>query len=1234
MNKRVLHTAIIILWIIFVSGCSTDKNTVVTRAYNNLTSRYNVHFNAEQSLKAGEAKIDKTVSDDYTHLLPIFKDSDPSTANTVKSDMDNVILKSSKLIKIHSMTKKPRRHRSGGSRRYQEFARKEEFNNWVDDSYVLMGKAYFLEDKFPEAIQNFNYVVRKFPDESTKYEALVWLIRCYTETQRFVEAEGVIKSLEGDDNFPQRLERELAIVIADYNIKMKNYDEGIKYLDIAIRKTFWKKQKARLQYIMAQLYEKNGQDAQAAKAFAEVLRQNPTYEMEFNAKINFIELFTDQNDVEKIKKELVKMLNDKKNFEYRDQIYYALGNIYNKAGDEKNAIQNYRSSVASSVTNSFQLAQSAITLANLYFKDMDYRDSHAYYDSAMIVIDNTYPDYENISDRYNSLTRLVDNIFTVEREDSLQKVASMDENKRNALIDKLIAEAQKKQKQAELQASQGRSNSAFYRANQYRLGMGTTQMGTGWYFYNPQTVAFGKVQFQQRWGRRQLGDDWRRSDKTTTSEEENNATPGEAADTTAAKAIVKVDDPLQREYYTQDLPLNDSLIAVSNEKIKDALYNAGRLFKTEFNNYDRSNKSFEELNQRFPNNVYTLSSYFDLYDNYELLKNKERSDYYRNLIINKFPDSKYAQYLQNPNFFVDMQAQKDSINKLYQSAFEKYQAAQYPQVITLTAQMKQLNPDSALLPKIDFLRSVALGTQSDMPTFESLMSGYIKNYPKAEPTPLAQNILSLIQDSTLTNYQKLVDSGYLHDVIQNKELLPGNQKEDQFGGKFDYDEDLLHYFVIAYPRDANVDVNRLKFDIANYNIDNYTKIDFDIESANLNDKTALLLVRSLANKEQSLIYYRSIIGNSDVFESLKNVDYISFVASSSNYRAILEDKSLTDYLSFFVRNYSKFTKPEFENKELLNKPEELMAKAQAAEDTLVEQGTYVLVPTTTAAANLFDMRIDTAQCFVLAIKGDEAPIRNVTSRFSDFNTGEFRRWHLELQLKRAADYHLLVVKGIPDFNNGMSYFRRALTQRDLFAGLENISYRNFLITDENLARLTVNGKVDDYLNFFRSQYLQANIPRTPQPAAEAGDTTKAVQQPLVLENNVNKDTSVYTGPYNPDIEGPHLFVFIIPQEGINTETFKSGLSQYNKTAFPDYPLTIEEQPLDTFRNTIKIAGLPDKNSAMLYAKQIVQKRDLFAPLGTAEYRNFLITGKNFDIFLKEKNINAYMNFYKQFYLRQ
>jgi tetratricopeptide (TPR) repeat protein len=1222
LKRLFLHTIALLIIVSSFSGCSTEKNTRASRAFHNVTSHYNIYFNASESVKSGILNIDENIENDYTRILPIYKASDPTAAKMVKSDMDNAVIKCSKLIEIHSITNKPKRKKKR-TRKYQEFASQEEFNKWIDESYLLIGEAYFYQHNFMAAIDNFSFVVRKYPDEETKYQAQIWLIRCFSELERYVEASEVIQAVQNEEEFPRKLEKDLAVATADYYKKQEEYDEAIKFLDIAIKKTLLKRNKARLQYIVAQLYHEIGREEDASKAYSEVTKMNPGYKMAFNAKINAASIFFSIGDSEKLKKELRKMLRDKKNIDFQDQIYYAIGNIYFKEGSRGIAIENYKQSVSKSFQNQFQRAQSAITLADIYFEDLRYRDAQSYYDSAMIIIDDTYPDYQQLSNKYRSLTSLVDNLYTVEREDSLQKIALLPELDRESLIARMVNEEQERQRNIENLALQGAQGQGYYRSNRSRLGMGNQQSGAGWYFYNPQTVTYGRVTFQQQWGKRSLEDNWRRKNKNTVSLEGMDEL-AEAID--SSLMINREEDPLKKEFYTQDLPLTDSLMKVSHDKIRDALYNAGKIFKAEFANYPRSAESFEELNNRYPDNLYLLSAYFDLFDLYDLMGDQQKSEYYKDLIISMFPDSKFAQYLQNPNFFIEMGAKMDSLNRLYQETFRSYKNGRYRNVISLASQMKEMKPDSLILPKIDFMEMVANGTQTDVHNFETLLKGYVAKYPAKDPTPLAKEILLLIQDSTLADYQKLVDMGYISEEIKNEELLPGMQMEDdEFGGKYSYEEDLLHYFVIAYPREADIDVNRLKFDIANYNIDHYTKVDYDIETEFLDENLAFIIVRAIENKESALIYHRAIIRNAAVFKTLKDDEFFNFVISSTNYRTVISEKSTADYLKFFVKNYSRFIGTDFSEDETDISPEDLMARAKEEDNILKERGEFVVVET--GAEKMFNVNIDTTQNFVIAIKDKKLSLRQFMNGFADFDRDNFRAWNLALQLKQTDEYQLLIVKGIPTLNESMSYFRKVVTSRKLFEPLGQTVYRNFLVTDENLQKLIEQNKADDYLDFFRSNYIQRKAQTSTKSATSIANNAQQNVQPEVV-----KEPEEYTGPYNENVEGLHNLIFVISKLGIDQPAFISGIEQFNLANYANLNLKLEVISLDDSRQIIRISGFLDKETAQPYFNKVKNNRVLYNPLRNEQYRNFLITNDNFDVFMAEKNILDYMNFYKRIYL--
>ncbi len=1225
MKNFLLHKFSLLIVLLLVAACSTEKNTAVNRAYHNVTSHYNIYFNGKESIKAGLARIDESVEDDYTQILPIFKTSISGTERTAAAEMDYAIMKASKLIKVHSISKKPKR-RKNRSASYKNLASKDEYNNWVDDSYIMLGKAYFYQKMYPQAMENFNFVIRKFPLEETRFEAMVWLIRCLSEQERYTEASELIKEIDSSMDFPKKLDQDFSLAVADYHLKQFEYDETIPELKSALNDRMPKKQKARLTYILAQLYEKTGQNELAIASYLDVAKMHTSYNMAFNARIQAAGVYTESTDKEKLVKTMRKLLKDEKNVEFRDQIYYALAQVDLYAGNESGAIDNLKKSSATSVSNDYQKALSSITLADIYFENQEYVLASAYYDTAITVIDEEYPNYRMIENRQKSLALLAHNLQTVQREDSLQALANLSDAERNAKISAWIEAERDAELRRKQQENQEMQDLNFYKMNQSRFGT-TSQSTSSWYFYNPTTITLGKNEFQQIWGKRKLEDNWRRKNKSQISEMDDDALALEEAEAGADSAQVeapRVNDRLSREYYTQDLPMTEEAMEQSNIRIRDALFNAGRLFKQDFENYPKAISTYEDLINRFDENIYRLTTYFELWDLYTTIGNTTRANYYKNLIIGQYPDSKYAQYLVNPNYFIELEAHQDSINLLYQQAYTEFRSGQYRQAGTLAHQVMQMEPDSVMLPKLAFMETIARGDETKLDEFGQSLDVYISSYPKSPVKPLAEKIRQLIADSTLVDYQKLVASGYLNNEIVNTELLEEQQDlSDEFNGKFSYDTELLHYFVIAFDRSAEVDINRLKFDVANYNIDHYMKTDFDIETEHLNANTTLLTVRSLQNKEQALIYFRSIIRKKEVYKTLQNVNYVNFVVSSYNYREMKSDYSYETYLKFFLKNYSRFIGGDFPEDEL-PEPEELMAKALEEEQALEERGSFVMV-TPSSKETLYSQTPDAPHAFVIAVSEEGADMRGTSSLFNIYNRKNYADRNLNTGQKAFSNNRLLVVSGFTSANDALSYFRSVITDRSLFERLGNASYRNFIISESNLETLMQQSTIDPYITFFRDYYIsgQANTDLINKQQAEE-EQQKIEEEATALP--------AYEGAFSTNTEGEHDFILLIPDQGVNLEDLLDAIERHNDQTDRSGKLQIESRPFANKQLLIRVYPHNDRQDAMDYLRSIVRNANVYRPLGQLEYRNFIISKDNYELLLKTQDLDDYLNLYKSVYL--
>lgn len=1065
---------------------------MVNRGYHNLTAHYNVYFNGNESLKAGLLKIDKQVEEDYTKILPIFKESLPNTEKIVSSDMSTAIEKGIKTVKFHSITKPPKAKKSG---RRSKNEIKPEYNHWIDDAYMMMGRAYLYKKDYIMAISTFQLIIRKYKNEPVRYDAYIWLIRGYSESERYTEASQLIQTLENDKQFPKKLEGELAIVNADLQMKQQLYDEAIHYLNIGIKKIQGNKRKSRYTFILAQLYQETGKKDQALEAYHQVIRRRPEYPLLFNARIKSAEVLSGEGNVSDLRKELNKMSRKKWNQPYLDQIYYALGNISYNEGKVDDAIGLYAKSVAVSKNNIHQKALSSLTLGDIYFDQKKYISSSNYYDSAMVIIDDKYPNYETISKKYNSLTNLVNNLKCVETEDSLQHLASLPKAELDKLVLKWIAA--EKARQEELMKSESENSesaSAYYNANSSRMRLNTSS--SSFYFYNTSTISYGKKEFAKLWGDRKNEDDWRRKNKNAVSVDEAGETAESDSTTILAEEKQRADDPTKPEYYTQDIPINDSMKQASHIKIRDALFNSGTILKNDFNDYNHSVVCFTDLDKRYPDNIYLLTSWFNLWDLYKSLENPDSSDYYKNLIIKNYPASNYSKYLLNPNFFTEEAARRDSINKLYNLAFSAFKLNDFSTAGTLSGKVIAMNPDTAIISKAQFIRTIANSRTLNKEIFGDSLKDYIVRYPKSQTTKLAEKILSFIRQDKFTNYEQMVASGYLNDVIKNNELLTQNVKTGpEEVGKWDTDNELLHYFIIAFPVQNQVDINRLKFDLANYNLDHFTTFDFEIETENLNQETTLVIVRNFENKESAMVYFMSIIRNPDVFKSLSGKPYINFVASNNNYRQMLNDRKYDDYITYFVKNYSNQTSGKFSDKEL-ESPEALMARLKEdPNNDLKEQGEFVMVNTAdpnytpVKKEQLFISDYNLSHSVTLLISQKNAGTGFMMRDLFKYNTASYRDKRLRVVPGRMNDYTLLSVSSFPNAYEANEYLKILRDKKEIFASLGELKYETFIISDENLKKLIETGKIDEWNKFYQLNYVR-KVPQAPKPVEVKPTETK------------------------------------------------------------------------------------------------------------------------------------------------
>jgi tetratricopeptide (TPR) repeat protein len=881
--RNILKYKFLLLLALLAAACSTTKNTFMSRSFHNVTSHYNVYFNGNESFKKGVKRAESSQTYNYSKILPVFYYSDKAISQAVTGDMDRAIKKASKVITLHSITAKPKLKKGPQSPKQKEFYNKKEYNNWIDDAFMLLGKSYVYQNQFGLAAETFKHVITNYPDQPVRYNALIWLSRVYIETGEYREAEKILTSLQSDEKLPRKLKEDFYTSFADLHIKEKNYIKAAEMLEKAIELVNSKHYRTHYTYILAQVYQDAGELEKALNTYKKVIKMNPPYEMTFNAKVNMARSFqVGSLGGKEIRNLLYKMLKDEKNKDFQDQIYYALANISMKEGNKEEAVSLYKLSIGKSVSNVNQKGLAYLALADIYYAIPEYSLAQAYYDSTMQSIENTFENYDLISKKAKSLTHLVENLVVYELEDSVQVLAKLPEAELYAIIDKMIADVVTAEQEIQKKKSEEMLDQQYGMMNQ---NSGTNGQETGnteggsWYFYNLNAKSFGQPDFRMRWGTRKLEDNWRRKNKAVVENYETGE--AQSKSDTASETKTTVLSNKTREYYLQNIPFSDSALESSNERLINALFKMGEVYRYELLDNKNAIASFEEIISKYPTHNLLFPSYYNLYEIYLLLNNTEKSEFYKNLIINQFPDNPRAKILADPEYVKELEKEMNRINNYYEETYLKYKAGDYISTVSNADYALIQYKGDEIIPRFMLLRALSLGQLQGKEKLKTELDTLVKTYPDHEVSIYAKEVIDYI-------YSMSPDIQAADITAQAEEI-------------YSLDSTEVHYLVISAVK--TVDINQLNFNLINYNLDNFDNLNLGILKTETKDNN-LLVVQSFSDLEKAQRYFLSLNSRkTDITGNNKEEDVKIFLISASNYLKLLKDNTVSKYFLFYEKYY-------------------------------------------------------------------------------------------------------------------------------------------------------------------------------------------------------------------------------------------------------------------------------------------------------------------------------------------
>ncbi|MGB0403078.1 MAG: tetratricopeptide repeat protein [Salibacteraceae bacterium] len=817
-----------------------------------MTAKYNGYFNANEEYKKGILKINQGHKENYRELLPLFVIGDEEMAKSVQTEMEVVIKKCSRVIQYHSMDIKGK-----------------EYCKWIDDSWLLIGKAYFFEHNWAECQPIFEYAAKKYKKSERRIEARLWLIKTLVEQENYDRAENVLRTLKNNES--KITEEYLGLykaISADYHIAQEDYTKAIIDLESAVTFEKDKTRRIRWTFVLAQLYALQGETIRANTAYKEIVKAHPNYEMEFWAQMNRALSYNSEDGSSfDIKKVLLKMLRDDKNKEYRDKLYYALSKIYRQEGSESKQIRALELSTKASIDDNYQKGLSFLTLGKIYFGKPEYKNAQASYDSCVKFLPEDFPNHELISNTQMSLKDLVAQIIIIETEDSLQALGKLPEAELMAYIEEVIEDkiAEEEARREELQGGTEMGG-----ASAQQNGFDDGQNKGKWYFYNPRNIELGKNEFKSIWGSRANEDNWRRSDQSSIALDDFETIDGEETDSTLSQLS-------NTDQYLKDIPRDPEAISASNERMADAYYALGNIFKENMGDDGRAIGSFRSLVSRFDTSRHRPTSCYILYRMYLDEQQIDSSNFYKNIVLYKYPESDYAKIIEDPSYAQNLDKVKQQVDWYYKKSYYYYSSGYFTACIEKVDECLSKYPGNYLKNKLEYLKALCVGGQKDKAKLINSLQEFSKSHPGTAEGKDADERIKLLN----TKFEDI--------------------KSDP-PPKYVYEKGSKHLVVILVPKEGN-DVEDIKLSISKYNKAYHVGKGIKISSVLFGKNMHMLSLKQFATEKEAAQYYTDFHDNQTSLKKINAKNFDFFVMSYNNYALFFKDQRLEFYDDFMKKHY-------------------------------------------------------------------------------------------------------------------------------------------------------------------------------------------------------------------------------------------------------------------------------------------------------------------------------------------
>lgn len=848
-------TLIILLSLVSDASAQSNTDPWLKRNWNNMIARFNIYFNADQKMQLAMNDLTLKHKDDFSEVIDIYPYGSEDDAKGNRPAMEEVMKDASKVIQ-----NKPR-------------------SKWADDSYFLIGQTQFFSGDYFASIETFQFVNSSYTDEYIKAMSQLWLMKSYIQQEKYDDAEAIYGVLKKNKSTAKDFKTHLNLSAGDLLVKQNKNAEAIKLLNAGLTRLKDKTLRYRTNFVLGQLYLETKNYKKASESFVKVLKTNAPYEYVFQANLGLARSTSEAGGqgAQKTKKYLKRMLDDDKNIEYYDQIYYELAKLEFRGKNESQGLEYMLRSSAASKSNTSQHTKTYLFLADYFFNARSYAKAQAYYDSTVAIIPDKYPNVEKIKAKHTVLSKLIENIETIKTQDSLIALSKLDKTTLEKRIDKMIADEQELERiakeDAQIKADQANLANRTGRNSPIQdLG----QAGNVWYFYNANAVGRGTSDFNRTWGNRKYGDFWRFINKASMTDDLKDRddqkkdvedTPNALSDDKEQNEILKDVDAAKKKYYA-DIPFTATALLLANNKIANAYMSNGKIYFDDLKEFAESKSNLNALLTRYPTTVHKPEALFYLSKSETELGNKENAAKYALAIANEFPETPYNSVLNAVEIKED-NADAEAIKK-YEEMYAAYQSENYDKTLAVKKEIDTKHPGSSIQGKVDYLYALTIGKTKGR-------EAYLKE-------------LKVVEDAYLGTE--------IGDIAAYTIRLLTTEQSTASSTIYSAEEGVFYYVITG----TTADPSKVEIQLNEYNNKFFAGRTMVVNSLIFGTKQ-LFYIKQFETSKTAIDYHQEMERNKVFLTDAGLSGIKNYAITERNFKTLVKDAKETEYIQFFNQKY-------------------------------------------------------------------------------------------------------------------------------------------------------------------------------------------------------------------------------------------------------------------------------------------------------------------------------------------